>query len=261
MNSPNERTPSVSVSRERQEMRDGQSMASTAATMASQMNRTATGEGTAAGQQAVGDITANAITYLKQVYAYLAASMVIAVAAGTVGMGIPFVYEHPFIMMFLFFGGAMLAHWKPGPPTLFLASGLAGAMVAPMIALFLGNGMSHIVGQAAAMTGGIFLGLTFYALTTKRDFSFMGGMLFAGLIVLIVGGLINMFVQSTVMAMAFSAMGAMIFSGLILWETQTLKENPWALHPAAAAFSMFLNVFNLFINLLQLLGLMGGGDD
>ncbi|MBF0195947.1 MAG: Bax inhibitor-1 family protein, partial [Magnetococcales bacterium] len=101
---------------------------------------------------------------------------------------------------------------------------------------------------------------TFYAMVAKKDFSWMGGMLFAGLIVVILGGLINMFVGSTAMSFGLSAVGALVFSGLILWETQQLRNNPWAMPPTVAALSMYLNVLNLFISLLQILGILNSED-
>lgn len=202
----------------------------------------------------------DAAVYLKQVYALLAASLAVSVAAGFVGMRTPFAYEHPIIMMVLFFGAFLLARAVQNTPTLFLFTAVAGFSIGPVIGAYVGAGLSHIVGQAVFMTGAAFGGLSFYALTTKKDLSGIGGMLFAGLIVLIVGGLVNLFLQSTALSFAFSAVGAVIFSGLILWETQQLRNNPWAIPPSAAALSMFLNVFNLFLSLLRLLGLMGGED-
>jgi modulator of FtsH protease len=199
----------------------------------------------------------SAVTYLKQVYALLASSMMVAVAAGWVGMTLPFAREHPYILMFMFFGAVFLAFKVRNVATLFLATGISGLSVGPLIAHYVGGGMSNIVGQAAFLTGGIFIGLTFYAMVTKKDFSWMGGMLFAGLIIVVLGSLINIFVGSTAMAFGISAIGALVFSGLILWETQQLRNNPWAVPPTVAALSMYLNVLNLFISLLQVLGIMG----
>lgn len=203
---------------------------------------------------------AGTVVYLKQVYALLAASLIVAVAAGRVGMTLPFAREHPFILMAIMFGTLFLAMRIQNTATLFLFTGVSGLSLGPVIAIYVGAGMSHIVGQAAFLTGAIFVGLTFYAMTAKRDFSMMGGMLFAGLIIVIVGGLINMFMHSTALAFAISAVGAMIFSGFILFETQRLKMQPWEVSPPVAALGMYLNVVNLFTSLLQLLGIFGSDD-
>lgn len=218
--------------------------------------------GAAAWGQTAGrtDADGNVAAYLKQVYALLAASLVVAVAAGHVGMTLPFAREHPIILMLLMFGALFLAMKVQNTATLFLFTGISGLSLGPVIAAYVGAGMSGIVGQAAFMTGAVFTGLSFYALTTRRDLSMMGGMLFAGLIVLIVGGLLNLFFHSTAVSFALAAGGSVIFSGYILFETQRLRADPWGEAPSVAALSMYLNVVNLFLSLLRLLGILGGDD-
>ena len=211
-----------------------------------------------AGQGAVSRSDSSAVTYLKQVYSLLAASLMVAVASGWVGMTLPFAHEHPYILMFMFFGAVFLAFKVQNAATLFLATGISGLSLGPLIAMYVGAGMSNIVGQAAFLTGGIFIGLTFYAMVAKKDFSWMGGMRFAGLMVVVLGSIINIFIESTAMRFGLSAIGALVFSGLILWETQQLRNNPWAVPPTVAALSMYLNVVNLFVSLLQILGILGG---
>lgn len=201
-----------------------------------------------------------AIDYLKKVYAMLAASLIVSVAAGRVGMTLPFAHEHPFMLMIMMFGAMFLAFKVRNAGTLFLFTGISGLSIGPIIAIYVSAGLSHVVGQAVFMTGAAFVGLSVYALTTRKDLSMLGGIMFAGLIVLVVGSLINLFMHSTAMAFALSAAGSVIFSGLILYETQQLKANPDAVAPSVAALSMYLNVLNLFLSLLQLLGIVGGDD-
>lgn len=210
--------------------------------------------------QATSNIETNVVTYLKQVYSLLAASLIVAVAAGYVGMTLPFAREHPIILMLLMFGAMFIAFKVQNAATLFLFTGLSGLSLGPVIAHYVGAGMSSVVGQAAFMTAAVFVGLSFYSLTTKKDLSMMSGMLFAGLIVLIVGGLLNLFLHSTALSFAMSAAGCIIFAGYILYETQQLKAQPWAVAPSVAALSMYLNVVNLFLSLLRLLGILGGDD-
>lgn len=205
-------------------------------------------------------VAGEAAAYLKQVYAMLAASLLVAVAAGTVGMGLPFAHEHPILIIVVnlitFF--ALLKFQNM--PLLFLFTGTSGLTLGPVLAMYVAAGMSGIVGQAALMTGITFGGLSLYALTTHRDFSMMGGMLFAGLIVILVGGIINLFVASSAFSFALAAMGTLIFSGYILFETQQYKMQPWAVPPVVAAASMYLNIVNLFLSLLRILGIFGGED-
>ncbi|MBF0463068.1 MAG: Bax inhibitor-1/YccA family protein [Magnetococcales bacterium] len=197
-----------------------------------------------------------AIDYLKQVYALLAASMIVAVAAGYVGMTLPFAFEHPIVLMLMMFGALFLAFRVQNAATLFLFTAISGLSIGPVIAIYVGAGLSQIVGQAVFMTGAVFIGLSAYALTTRRDLSMLSGILFAGLIVLLVGSLLNLFFHSTAMSFAVSACGSVIFAGYILFETQQLKENPGAVAPSVAALSMYLNVVNLFLSLLRLLGIL-----
>ncbi|MEO5340629.1 MAG: Bax inhibitor-1/YccA family protein [Magnetococcus sp. MYC-9] len=201
-----------------------------------------------------------AVDYLKQVYAMLAASMIVAVAAGYVGMTLPFAREHPIILLLMMLGAMFLAFMVQNAATLFLFTGLSGLSIGPVIAFYVGAGLSHVVGEAVFMTGAVFIGLSVYAITTRRDLSMIGGMLFAGLIVLLVGGLLNLFFHSTALSFALSACGSVIFSGYILYETQQLRDNPDAVAPSVAALSMYLNVVNLFLSLLRLLGILESKD-
>ncbi|MBF0192349.1 MAG: Bax inhibitor-1/YccA family protein [Magnetococcales bacterium] len=205
-------------------------------------------------------VSSDVSVYLKQVYALLAASLLVAVASGYVGMTLPFAREHPIILMLLMFGAMFLAFKVQNAATLFLFTGISGLSLGPVIAHYVGAGMSGVVGQAAFLTGAVFTGLSVYSLTTKRDLSMMGGMLFAGLIVIVVGGLLNLFIQSSALSFAMSAVGSVIFAGYILFETQQLKASPWEVAPSVAALSMYLNVVNLFTSLLRLLGFLGGDD-
>lgn len=201
-----------------------------------------------------------AAAYLKQVYSLLAASLMLAVAGGYVGMHTPFAMEHPFMLMFLQLGILLLAFKMKNTATLLLFTGVSGFSLGPIIAIYLHAGLSHVVGQAVFLTGGVFVAMTAVGLISQRDFSVWQGTLFAGLVVVLLGGIVNLFMQSTAISFAISAAGAVIFSGYILMETQALKENPWGEAPAIAALSMYLNVVNLFLSLLRLLGIFGGDD-
>ncbi|MBF0426509.1 MAG: Bax inhibitor-1/YccA family protein [Magnetococcales bacterium] len=205
-------------------------------------------------------VDASAIDYLKQVYALLAASLLVAVAAGFVGMHTPFAFEHPIVLLLLELGAFFLALKVKNTPTLFLFTGISGFAIGPIIAIYIGRGLSGAVGQAVFLTAAIFVGMTFYAMTTRRNLSMLGTFLFGGLVILLVGSLLNLFFHSSAVTFAISAAGAVIFSLYIAWETQMLKENPWAVTPQEAALSMYLNVINLFLSLLRLLGVLGSDD-
>lgn len=121
------------------------------------------------------------------------------------------------------------------------------------------NNGPELIMQAFGLTSVIFVSLSAYAITTKKDFNFMGGFLFAGLLVVIGLSLINMFfVNSGAMFMALQAAVAMIMVGLILYDTSRIV-NGGETNYIRATISLFLNFINLFMALLHLLGM--GNDD
>jgi modulator of FtsH protease len=123
-----------------------------------------------------------------------------------------------------------------------------------------GDSMTYIY-QALGLTVAVFGGLTIYTFFTKRDFSFLRGMLITGLIGIIVLGLMNAFIfQSSGMAMAVSFFGVLLFSGFILYDTQRImKQYPVDEH-VAGAMTLFLNFVLLFMYMLRLVMLFSGRD-
>ena len=136
----------------------------------------------------------------------------------------------------------------------FAITGLMGFGLGPILSMYLSlaNG-SQIVGTAMAGTGVIFLGLSGYALTTKRDFSFMGGFLFAGLLVVFMAILANIFIEMPALQLAISAAVILLMSGFILYDTSRMihgGETNYIL----ATISLYLSIYNIFVHLLSLLG-------
>jgi len=142
----------------------------------------------------------------------------------------------------------------------FAMTGLLGAALGPTLTVYAGmaNGGSLIM-QALGGTALIFFALSGYALTTKKDFSFLGGMLFVGLIVAVIAMIANIFFQIPALSMAISAVVILIMSGLILFDTSRIihgGERNYVL----ATVSLYLNIYNIFVHLLHLLGVFGGDD-
>jgi ribosomal protein S6 len=108
-------------------------------------------------------------------------------------------------------------------------------------------------GQAFLMTSVAFGGISMFAMTTKRDFSSMGKFLFIALIIMIVAGISNIFIQSSMMQLAIASVGALVFSAFILVDTQKLIRGDYGT-PIEAALSLYLDFLNLFMSLLQILG-------
>ena len=143
-----------------------------------------------------------------------------------------------------------------GIGVVFLVTGLLGFGLGPMLSQYvaLPNGPS-IIATAMGGTGAIFLGLSGYVLTTRKDFSFMGGFLFVGLIVVFGALLVNMFTQIPALSLAISGGIIMIMSGFILFDTSRII-NGGETNYVRATVSLFISIFNIFTSLLHILGIM-----
>jgi len=136
-----------------------------------------------------------------------------------------------------------------------------GLMLGPIlqVALHLRNG-AQLVGIAAGGTGVIFFSLATIATVTKKDFSFMGKFLFIGLILLIVASLANLFFQIPVMQLTISAIAVLIFSGFILFDVSRVVTGGETNY-VMATLAIYLDIYNLFVNLLSLLMALSGERD
>jgi modulator of FtsH protease len=150
------------------------------------------------------------------------------------------------------------ANSASGIPVIFAITGLLGFGIGPMVAYYLAINPS-IVMTALGGTGVIFLGLSGYALTTRKDFSFMGGFLMVGMLVIVGASLLNIFMGIPALSLAVSSAVIMIMSGFILYETSSLIHGGETNYIMATA-SLFLSILNIFTSLLHLLGALGGDD-
>ena len=179
------------------------------------------------------------------------------------------VVQMPPMTHLLSLGGAMLLIWLVLPRTansaaglgvVFAITGLMGFGLGPILTYYLAmsNG-PQIVATAFGGTGVIFLGLSGYALTTRKDFSFMGGFLFAGLLVVLLGALANIFLAMPALSLAISAVVIMLMSGFILYDTSRMV-NGGETNYVTMTVSLYLSIYNIFISLLQILGAVSGDD-
>ncbi len=147
-----------------------------------------------------------------------------------------------------------------GIAVVFAIAGLLGFGLGPMLSYYLAmpNG-PQTVATALGGTGLIFLGLSGYALTTRKDFSFMGGFLFMGLIVVLVAMIANIFLEIPALSLALSAIIVLLMSGLILFDTSRIV-NGGETNYLRATVALYLDIYNLFIHLLSLLTAFGGDD-
>jgi len=145
-----------------------------------------------------------------------------------------------------------------GIPVIFAITGLLGFGLGPMLNFYLSVNPS-IVMLAMGGTGVIFLGLSGYALATRKDFSFMGGFIFVGMLVAIGAMVVNIFLGIPALALAVSAAVIMIMSGFILFQTSAMIHGGETNYISATA-SLFLSILNIFTSLLHILGAFSGDD-
>jgi modulator of FtsH protease len=145
-------------------------------------------------------------------------------------------------------------------PAVFALTGFMGYTLGPLLthALALPGG-ANTVTLALAATGATFLALSSYVLLTRRDFSFMGGFLFVGMVIALLVGLASVFFAMPALGLAVSAMVALLSAGLILFETSRIV-NGGETNYVMATVSLYVSVFNLFTSLLSLFGLGGSND-
>jgi modulator of FtsH protease len=149
------------------------------------------------------------------------------------------------------------ANSSKGIGVIFLITGLLGFGLGSVLSMYLAlpNG-PQIIATAFGGTGIIFLGLSGYALTSKRDFSFMGGFLFAGMMVLVLAMIANIFLQMPALSLAVSAGIILVMSGFILFDTSRIISGGETNY-IMATYGLYLSIFNIFISLLNILGIMG----
>jgi modulator of FtsH protease len=142
----------------------------------------------------------------------------------------------------------------------FALTGFMGLTLGPIISAYLSlpNG-SQIVMTAMGGTGVIFLGLSGYALTTRKDFSFMGGFLMVGILVAFLAGIASLFFSMPGLSLAVSAMFVLLMSGLILYETSQIVHGGETNY-IMATVTLYVSIYNLFTSLLHLLGAFGGEE-
>jgi modulator of FtsH protease len=152
------------------------------------------------------------------------------------------------------------ANSTAGIGLVFVITGLLGFGLGPMLNYYaaLPNG-SQIIATAFGGTAAIFLGLSGYAMVTRKDFSFMGGFLVMGILVVLVAMLGNMFFQIPALSLALSAAIIFIMGGFILYDTSRMV-NGGETNYVLATIGLYIAILNIFTSLLHILGVMGGDD-
>ena len=197
---------------------------------------------------------------------YLLLSMTLVFSAVIAGISVALKLPHPGIILTLvgffglLFGITKMRDSAMAIPLVFVLTGFMGYTLGPVINRYLGmpNG-GEIVMQAMGATAVIFISLSAYALTTKKDFSFMGGFLMVGILLAFVASLAAIFLEIPALSLAISAAFVLLMSGLILYETSNIIHGGETNY-VMATVSLFVSIFNLFTSLLHLLGFTNSSD-
>ncbi|RXJ77721.1 hypothetical protein CRV03_05670 [Arcobacter sp. F155] len=209
---------------------------------------------------------ASLMSFLKATYQLFAGSLLAATAGAYIGLDMVSIiaswYWGLVILEFILLFALYAVKNKPGInlAVLFGFTFLSGLTITPLLSkiLMMPAGAS-IVAQAFLMTSVAFGGISMFAMTTKRDFSSMGKMLFIALIILIVGSISNIFFQSPLLQLGIAGVGALLFSAFILYDTQQIIKGGFET-PIEAAIALYLDFFNLFVSLLQIFGILNNDD-
>jgi modulator of FtsH protease len=197
---------------------------------------------------------------------YMLLSVTLAFAALTASLSVALNLPHPGIIITLVgYFGLLFAITKfrdsgLGVGLVFALTGFMGYTLGPIISHYLNlpNGGQTVM-MAMGGTAAIFISLSAYALTTKKDFSFMGGFLMVGILVAFVASLAAIFLEIPALSLAISAAFVMLMSGLILYETSNIIHGGETNY-VMATVTLFVSIFNLYTSLLHLLGFANNSD-
>ncbi|NJN52208.1 MAG: Bax inhibitor-1/YccA family protein [Gammaproteobacteria bacterium] len=213
--------------------------------------------GTTSGGIEVNRVLRNTYLLLGMTLAFSSAVTFVAMAANAPYLGF-------FPTLIGFFGLLFLVHktadsaW--GLLTVFLFTGFLGYSLGPLLNVYMS--LPHgatLVGQALGLTAAAFVGLSLYALITRKDFQFLSGFLVTGFFVIMGGILINYFAQIPMVSIAISCAVVLFACALILWETSSVIHGGETNY-IRATVGLYVSIYNLFTSLLHLLGVFGGDD-
>jgi modulator of FtsH protease len=201
---------------------------------------------------------------LKNTYMLLSMTLVFSAVCAGIAMAMGLGQGAALVLSLVGFGLLFVVHkmadTSKGLVAIFAFTGVMGASIGPMLNYYLAmaNGPALVM-QALGGTAIVFFGLSAYALTTRKDFSYMGGFLLVGLLVAVVAMIANIFLAIPALSLTISAAIVMIMSGLILFDTSRII-NGGETNYIRATVALYLDIYNLFIHLLSLLSAFSGDD-
>ena len=199
---------------------------------------------------------------LRNTYLLLSMTLLFSAASAGAAMAIQVPPLNIWLVLVGYFGLLFLTNFLRnsawGVVSVFALTGFMGFTLGPIINLYLtsvANG-AQLVAYALGATGVTFLGLSAYAVSTRRDFSFLRGFLFAGILIAFVAALVAIFFSMPGLALAVSTMFVVLMCGLILWQTGEIV-NGGETNYIMATVTLYVSIYNLFTSLLHLFGAFG----
>ena len=197
---------------------------------------------------------------------YLLLTMTLLTSAVTAGIAMMsrVGFVNPILMLVVFIGMPFVIYrirnsaWAL--PVTFLFTGFMGYVLGPILNVYLGmtNGPQTVM-AAFATTAAVFFGLSGYALVTRRNFDFMRGFLFTGLLVVLGAIILNLFLSIPALSLSISAAAVILMSGMILYDTSRMVHGGETNY-IVMTVSMFANIYVLFVHLLNLFSFFGGNE-
>ncbi|WP_300223482.1 Bax inhibitor-1/YccA family protein [uncultured Helicobacter sp.] len=200
------------------------------------------------------------VSFVKTTYKFFAGSLLLATLGAIIGFMFfetVVTYKWAFFIAELgAFFGLMFSRGKAGLNLLmlFAFTTLSGITLVPLLGFVIAKSGIWAVANALGMTTIIFGAMSLYAIKTKSDLANMGKMLFIALIVVVVCSLINIFLGSSMFQIIISGASAILFSLYVAYDTQNILRGAYD-SPIDAAISLYLDFLNIFISILQLIGL------
>ena len=200
---------------------------------------------------------------LKNTYALLALTLLFSAATAGISMAMNLPYFGLMTIvgyMALLFLTSKFRDSSLGILFVFMLTGFMGLTIGPILNSYLAttNG-AQLVMTALGGTGAIFLALSGYVLTSRKDFSFMGGFMMVGILVAFLAGLGAFIFQMPMLSLAVSAMFVLLMSGMILYQTSEIIHGGETNY-IMATVSLYISIYNLFLSLLHILGAFSGDD-
>ena len=202
---------------------------------------------------------------LRNTYLLLSLTLLFSAATAVVAMATNAAMPNVWLVLGGYFALLFLTNWLRnsawGILSVFALTGFMGYTLGPVLNLYVthyGNG-GQLVAYAMGATGTIFLGLSGYALSTRKDFSFMGGFLMAGILIAFIAAVANIFLALPALALVVSSMFVLLMCGLILHQTSAIVHGGETNY-IMATVTLYVAIYNLFTSLLHLLGVFSNDD-